>query len=404
MAKMRNRMRNKRRQGSHFGAKIGATVAVLAGLAALVTFMFFLSNEPEIDAATGCRKNGSLDTTLIFVDDTTPLSETQAIRIQSIIAEYGNIEPAKHQLILTSVQMALENDFKNIGCIARDPNEPDFNRLTENRALLEKQRMQFFDDLTEWSEAAISVGSYSEYLKRWGAQFDEAGVSVTTTDTEVRLVLSDLVTFASGSASLSSEGERIVANLGRQLAESGEFSVRIVGHTDNLGDEDQNQSLSERRASSAAAIITRSGIDTSDVVTIGRGSLDPLATNLSEEGRRLNRRVEITLAPKRPLLEALDRAFALLGKSAGGDGKKTVVMISDLAQSSPLYSVYSNQPWTEFIQSPEGATLNLSPENISINVYRILRSDTISSKATILDFWRNYFNEKSIQVKRDQEI
>lgn len=404
MARIRTHTRSKRHQRSNAVAKIGAIAAVLTGLAALVVFMIFLSKEPEIDATTGCDQNGSLDTTLIFVDDTTPLSETQAIRIQSIIAQYGNVEPAKHQVFLTSVQMALANGFKSIGCIARDPDGPDFNGLTENRTLLERKRKQFHGELIEWSEAKISVGSYSEYLASWGAQFDEAGVSVTTTDTEVRLVLSDLVTFASGSESLSSEGERIVANLGRQLAESGEFSVRIVGHTDNVGGEDQNQSLSERRASSAAAIIIRSGMKPSDVVTIGRGSLDPVAPNLTEEGRRSNRRVEITLAPKRPLLEALDRAFAMLGKSVVGDGKKTLVLISDLAQSSPLYSVYSNQPWTEFIQSPEGTTLNLSQEHVSINVYRILRKETVSSKVAILDFWRSYFRAKAIQVETDQEI
>lgn len=405
MARNRTRKRGGRRANSPgAGIKLLAGLAVTGGVIGLVAFMLILSKKPEIDLASGCNSRQPLDTTLIFVDDTTPLTETQSLRIKNIILDHSAVSPERHQVVLTSVQNALANQIQMVGCLARDPSGPDFNNLTENRDILENKRQAFLNTLVEWSDENISIGSYSVYLSDWAAQFSEAGVAITTTDTEVRIVLSDIVTFGVGSERLNSEGERIIENLGRRLSENDQFSIKIVGHTDDVGDPSQNQALSERRATSVANILVSEGIDVADVTISGRGDASPIASNASEAGRRLNRRVEITLAPKRLLLEALDRAFVLLDNVSDPDGRIDIVMISDMAQSSKVFSVYDDQNWSEFITSPKGATLNLSPENLSISLYRILRQDTVSSKLAILDFWRNYFDAKDVRITSDQEI
>lgn len=405
MARNRTRNRTKRRGNSPgAGIKLLAGLTVICGLVGLVAFMLMLSKKPEIDLASGCSRSQPLDTTLIFVDDTTPLTETQSLRIKNIILDHSAVTPERHQILLTSVQNALSNRIQEVGCLARDPSGPNFNNLTENRDILEDQRLAFLNALTEWSDENISVGSYADYLANWAAQFAEAGVAVTTTDTEVRIVVSDTVTFDTGSDRLNLEGGRIIENLGRSLSENDQFSINIVGHTDNVGDSSRNQDLSERRANSVRNIIVGEGIDAVNVTIGGRGDTAPIASNANEAGRRLNRRVEITLAPKRLLLEALDRAFALLDNRSDGAGRIEIVMISDMAQSSPTFSVYDGQSWSEFIASSEGATLNLTPENLSISLYRILRQDTVTSKLAILDFWRNYFNAKAVRIATDQEI
>lgn len=405
MARNRMRKRTKRRGNSPgAGIKLLAGLTVICGLLGLVAFMLMLSKKPEIDLASRCSTSQPLDTTLIFVDDTTPLTETQSLRIKNIILDHSTVSPERHQILLTSVQNVLSNQIQDVGCLARDPSGTDFSNITENRDILEKQRQAFLNSLMEWSNQNISVGSYTDYLADWAAQFKEAGVAVTTTDTEVKIVLSDAVTFDTGSDRLNLEGARIIENLGRSLSENDQFSINIVGHTDNVGDPLRNQDLSERRAISVADIIVSEGIDAANVTIGGRGDAVAIASNANEEGRRLNRRVEITLAPKRLLLEALDRAFALLDNRSDRDGQRDIVMISDMAQSSPIFSVYNGQSWSEFITSSEGATLNLTPENLSISLYRILRQDTVTSKLAILDFWRNYFNAKSVRIATDQEI
>jgi outer membrane protein OmpA-like peptidoglycan-associated protein len=69
----------------------------------------------------------------------------------------------------------------------------------------------------------------------------------------------------------------------------------IVGHTDSEGSADYNMDLSNRRALSAANFITGEGVDRARISTAGRGEGEPIATNTSDAGRQLNRRVEVAI-------------------------------------------------------------------------------------------------------------
>jgi outer membrane protein OmpA-like peptidoglycan-associated protein len=69
----------------------------------------------------------------------------------------------------------------------------------------------------------------------------------------------------------------------------------IVGHTDSKGGAAYNRALSDRRALAAASFISQEGVDRARISTAGRGEGEPIATNSSDEGRRLNRRVEIAI-------------------------------------------------------------------------------------------------------------
>jgi outer membrane protein OmpA-like peptidoglycan-associated protein len=68
-----------------------------------------------------------------------------------------------------------------------------------------------------------------------------------------------------------------------------------VGHTDAVGNTAYNMDLSQRRALSAANFITGEGVDRTRISTAGRGETEPVATNDSDEGRRVNRRVEVAI-------------------------------------------------------------------------------------------------------------
>ncbi|MFV9675756.1 MAG: OmpA family protein, partial [Anaerolineales bacterium] len=71
------------------------------------------------------------------------------------------------------------------------------------------------------------------------------------------------------------------------------YYIEIVGHTDNVGDENDNKVLSEQRAVSVRDYLVSKGLDDSKVVTTGMGAALPMASNDTEEGRAKNRRVEI---------------------------------------------------------------------------------------------------------------
>ena len=81
----------------------------------------------------------------------------------------------------------------------------------------------------------------------------------------------------------------------RFLNENPRIRVEVSGHTDNSGSSDYNKQLSQKRALDVYDYITQMGIEKNRVVTKGYGPDKPVESNESEEGRRLNRRIEFRL-------------------------------------------------------------------------------------------------------------
>ncbi|ATX81105.1 Outer membrane protein OmpA [Mariprofundus ferrinatatus] len=74
-------------------------------------------------------------------------------------------------------------------------------------------------------------------------------------------------------------------------------TIRITGHTDSRGSTEYNQNLSQQRANSVAWYLADRGVDSRRVIAEGRGEMQPRATNDTEAGRQLNRRVEMLIIP-----------------------------------------------------------------------------------------------------------
>jgi outer membrane protein OmpA-like peptidoglycan-associated protein len=69
--------------------------------------------------------------------------------------------------------------------------------------------------------------------------------------------------------------------------------IEVIGHTDDVGDDDYNMELSEQRAESVRNYLIGAGVDGSKMVTVGAGESMPIASNKTDEGRAENRRVEV---------------------------------------------------------------------------------------------------------------
>ncbi len=74
-------------------------------------------------------------------------------------------------------------------------------------------------------------------------------------------------------------------------------TVTIVGHTDSTGSATYNQNLSEARAVAVANVLINNNVSGSRLRTFGAGEDQPIASNLTPEGRAQNRRVDITIRP-----------------------------------------------------------------------------------------------------------
>ena len=87
-------------------------------------------------------------------------------------------------------------------------------------------------------------------------------------------------------------------SFGQFLKENPHYKVIIRGHTDSSGDEELNKVLSQNRANSIKEALISYGIDSSRLIAIGKGSINPLANNATEEGRAQNRRIDVELIKK----------------------------------------------------------------------------------------------------------
>ncbi|MCF0221307.1 MAG: OmpA family protein [Fibrobacter sp.] len=108
----------------------------------------------------------------------------------------------------------------------------------------------------------------------------------------------DGVTFKSGKATLESNAKLILKNVAKKLNtdEYMDLNIVIQGHTDNVGKEASNQKLSENRAKEVMKALTKAGIKKNRIKAIGMGSTCPVDDNGTEEGREMNRRIEMHFA------------------------------------------------------------------------------------------------------------
>jgi len=74
--------------------------------------------------------------------------------------------------------------------------------------------------------------------------------------------------------------------------------IRVEGHTDSVGPEEYNLELSYRRAEEVRDLLVARGVDPGRIEVVGFGETMPIATNDTEAGRQMNRRVEIKIAPR----------------------------------------------------------------------------------------------------------
>ncbi len=105
-------------------------------------------------------------------------------------------------------------------------------------------------------------------------------------------IVLDGVTFATNSAELTPESEKMLMKVLNTLNAYPEIKVEIRGYTDNVGNASSNLQLSQRRANAVRYWIIAKGISPNRVTARGYGEQDPIADNNTKEGRRLNRRIE----------------------------------------------------------------------------------------------------------------
>jgi outer membrane protein OmpA-like peptidoglycan-associated protein len=106
----------------------------------------------------------------------------------------------------------------------------------------------------------------------------------------------DLI-FKTNSDQLESTTSPVLRAVADTLKKNSSMKIEILGHTDSTGDAQKNKDLSQRRAEAAKQLlVSQYGADESRITATGAGADQPIADNTTEEGKAMNRRVEIVLS------------------------------------------------------------------------------------------------------------
>jgi OmpA-OmpF porin, OOP family len=102
--------------------------------------------------------------------------------------------------------------------------------------------------------------------------------------------------FDTASAALKPESGAAIGEIAKMLKTDPNLKVYVVGHTDTVGNVESNLKLSRDRAESVVqALVSNHGIAVARLRSFGNGPFAPVATNGTDDGRALNRRVELVL-------------------------------------------------------------------------------------------------------------
>lgn len=148
---------------------------------------------------------------------------------------------------------------------------------------------------------AIAGGGVGYYMDTQEAKLRQqlrgTGVSVQRDGDNINLIMPGNITFPSNGRDLRADFYPVLDSVALVLQEFDKTIVAVAGYTDSQGSEAYNQSLSEARANSVASYLRTKKIVPARFQIVGFGEQNPIADNTTEQGRGLNRRVELTLLP-----------------------------------------------------------------------------------------------------------
>jgi len=148
-------------------------------------------------------------------------------------------------------------------------------------------------------------------LKRSLTDINDDDIQIEIREGVVHVSISDKLLFRSGSAKLGAQAKEVLGSIAAVLNNNQDLDIVVEGHTDDVPMDNEcmadNWDLSVKRATAVVRTLTEVHLVSPERLTAsGRSEFLPKATNATEEGRRINRRTEIIIAPK------LDQFFKML--------------------------------------------------------------------------------------------
>ena len=137
------------------------------------------------------------------------------------------------------------------------------------------------------------------------AAMEDANVEVVTDANDlkaVKVTLESGILFNTSSSTLNDASKAALKKFAANMADMPDTDLTILGHTDNTGTPEYNEKLSVQRAASVAGFLQNCGMSVDRMTIEGRSFHEPVADNITKEGRLQNRRVEIYISANEKMI------------------------------------------------------------------------------------------------------
>ncbi|MBW2731498.1 MAG: OmpA family protein [Deltaproteobacteria bacterium] len=176
--------------------------------------------------------------------------------------------------------------------------QTEAGQMVQNLSAKEKQIVE----LQKAQEAARKrAAMYQKLVASFQKMIDSGKLKVGIRNGRMVVQLSDKILFDSGKAKLKKEGSAALLDIANVLKSIANRNFQVAGHTDNIPIKTRrfksNWELSTARAVQVVKFMASNGMDPKRISAAGYAENDPVADNAADEGRKQNRRIEITLMP-----------------------------------------------------------------------------------------------------------
>lgn len=262
-------------------------IALTHLLSALLLPVLLLATAANANAANAANANSLRP---VVVSGTVPDEATRSAIIGKLRAVYGN-ERVVDQLGVGKVAApAAWSDYVQ-KLLTADLKQISNGELDINGNVLSIRGDVGRDTDIEQIPARLAASLNPTYQVR-------NGLRVGTNEQELldKTLGNRIVEFDSGASTLTPRGIQLLDEMLAALHKIGDRSIRIIGHTDSQGRPDANAALSQARAEAVRNYFVQHGMSASQLISIGKGASEPIASNETVDGRARNRRIEFRIA------------------------------------------------------------------------------------------------------------
>jgi outer membrane protein OmpA-like peptidoglycan-associated protein len=236
-------------------------------------------------------------------------TEVQTLQQDPLVTQAASIELASARKSLDAAEDALQHGkamstIDHYAYLATQQAQTGEARIAEMRARqqvakgeAERNRV-LLDARTQEADVATATAKQEQQnaeiarTEAENAQRELAEMQAKKTDRGMVVTLSDVL-FDTGAATLKPGADLALGRVSDFMKQNPDTKLIVEGHTDSVGSEVSNETLSQRRADAVKAALMSRGVQGDRIETIGRGEGFPVASNDTQAGRQQNRRVEI---------------------------------------------------------------------------------------------------------------